>query len=200
MPAEVSFSSLVGKARIKHVSTGPPWEDDDYYKHETIKASYLVPDTFNPDNVVGRHDRVCIVIRREEFAAHGIYDHARKNGASKQVAREEEAFAMRRTIEQLRKWYDSGWASWDVCVEFLEFHSSVEVTCEAGDQYMLDVVKDLATEVAGQLEKVGFTVKGKLDPQSRDSKRFKLHLKVSRNLGFADIYDYRRWLLSGPVK
>ena len=99
---------------------------------------------------------------------YGVYEYARKCGASRGVAAEMAAASRRQTLVQLVKWYEQGWTWYGVrCqVEILgeEYEASLWGIDDA-DYAEREVKIEMALDVAGQLEKAGYTVVGK--PESR---------------------------------
>ena len=114
----------------------------------------------------------------------GVYKYARERGASRQVAAEALAFARRRTLAQLVKWYDDGWQWYGVRCQFEALGDEYEASLWGIDDAEYaehDIKVEMALDVAGQLEKAGFTVTGK--PEHRQGlSRTDKQAHIRRNL------------------
>jgi len=79
------------------------------------------------------------------------------------VAAELSAASRRQTIRQLANWYEDGWAWYGVRCRFTvlgdEFEASLWGIDDA-EYAERDIKVEMALDVAGQLEKAGFTVTG----------------------------------------
>jgi hypothetical protein len=158
---------------------GAPWDNRDGFEHTATRAN----DTGQQGSVYcnNRRERLLIELPADDY---GIYAYQRGRGASKQVAYEAVAVARRRTLAQLVEWYRNGWQYYGVVCDYnvlgVDFGSSVWGVDDW--DYAHDFVrKEIALEVADQLEAAGYTVTGQPDYSagcSRDTKQARL----ARNL------------------
>ncbi len=126
-------------------------------------------------------------------------------GGSRQRFREHVAEHRKKAIEQLIRWYEDGWQYWWVSCNFMDYQASVGGGMvdddEENDPYILEVKEDIAEEVAGQMEKDGYTVinRPENDYNSRAAKQKRLRWKIAYNLGLHDPDTYVAWLAErGP--
>lgn len=86
-----------------------------------------------------------------------LYNWHRKNGASRQVAREAVALSRQQVVLQLKRWYEHGWEWWRVGCQYLDASASV---CGVDDyRYASEEgATEIAEEVAAELETAGYTV------------------------------------------
>jgi hypothetical protein len=103
----------------------------------------------------------------------------RQHGASKQMAHEAVARSRQRTIETLKGWYQSGWEWWVTSCDFLDAHASVGGV-DSCDYASGDLAQEIADDVAGELERRGFTVTGRPDRRAEYLKNRRESLR--RNL------------------
>ena len=156
VPAIINFNSILEATKVVADEFGDnPWDNCDGLEHTTHTVSGSADHRrkmrgYLPGMIIQLPDR-------EDY---GLYDWHRKQGASKQVAREKIAAERRRTLDQLVEWYTYGWEAWGVVCNFEtlgeEFTASTWgfYDSESAEETRLEI----AYEVADQLEKAGFTV------------------------------------------
>lgn len=160
-PATIDFDEILAKTQVVYDEGfgDTPWENCDGFDHE-VERTHLM------ENAAARRgycpsERMQVVITLAEGDDYGIYDYQREHGASKQVAREAVAYARRRTLDQLVKWYTDGWEWFGVKCDFEalgdEYHDSLW-GIDDSDYAERDVKPEIADNVAAELEKAGFTV------------------------------------------
>lgn len=195
--AIIDFKKIVEAADIEgDDEMNAPWEEHDGDEHEAVRIQDAYDESYlqaNPENVVGhRHDRV--LIRIDPSVVEEVRQYHLARGASKQVAAEEAAFALRRRYEQLREWYNDGWHWHMVSIEFMGHYEHLGgILCDPGDEYLSEVEEDLALEVASALEKEGYTVINK-PSEMHPSNRERIQSRVAQNLGFRSRQEYEAWL------
>ena len=160
--AVVSWQDLLDSIKVEEDDTcEPPWADCDGWEHERVE--------FDCDR---HHDGLrqsarcfyadrCRYLLMLDPQAMGLpdYDYFRSQGAAKQVARQLAAAALRRTVDQLRRWYVDGWNYYGVVCKFREYDAS----CWGIDDYdyaLREVGPEVASEVAHQLEADGYLIVG----------------------------------------
>jgi hypothetical protein len=167
-PATIAFDDLLAATRvIDDTDNGEaPWENWDGWEH-TAKP----PHAFDHADVREMQGYACTWGRGERYVitlpagdTDGVYRYARERGASRQVAAEALAAARRQTIAQLVEWYEDGWQWFGVRCRFTmlgdEFEASLWGIDDA-EYAERDIKVEMALDVAGQLEKAGYTVTGK---------------------------------------
>lgn len=134
-----------------------PWENCDGYDHELR----LPKNDCETDSEACIHHEGKYRIFSVPFDAN-LFNWFRQKGASRQVAREAVARSRQQTIEQLKKWYRDGWEWWAVSCDHLDESASV---CGVDDyDYAVgDCADEIASEVAHNLEKKGYTVTNQPD-------------------------------------
>jgi hypothetical protein len=178
-PAVVEFSDIRDAVKVEpdEWMSEKPWENCCGYDHELR----LPNDDGEADSEACiHHDRRQRII--DVPCDTDLFNWYRKNGASRQVAREAVARARQRKIEQLAKWYSDGWEWWAVSCDYLDASASVCGVDEYG--YASGACADeIAEEVAAELVKAGYTVNG--IPDSRrsylDNRRY--HLRLNQLIG-----------------
>ncbi len=175
-PARIKFRKILEVFKVEEDDDrrSMPWEEMDGWEHERIQYSAFVHrfrDTDLPESKISEHWRNfqgCVNSRigvdldltdsncRANYEA--IYTHARRSGASKQVARELQACWRRRYIAQLVEWKQAGSYTWYyVAGEFKGESESVGGIddLEYAEKY---AVRELAEQLADTLEKRGYIV------------------------------------------
>ena len=187
-PATIAFDDLLAATRvIDDTDNGEaPWENWDGWEH-TAKPSHAFDhaDVREMQGYARTWDRgERYVIQLPAGEDYGVYDYARANGASRQVAAELSAASRRQTIRQLAKWYEDGWAWYGVRCRFTVLGDEFEASLWGIDdpEYAeRDIKVEMALDVAGQLEKAGYTVTGRPEHRqglSRTDKQDRLRRKL----------------------
>lgn len=177
--AVVSFDDILEAVKVEPDDCSEaPWESCDGYEHRVIDdetGGDAVGSFF--DRHEGRRKRVVT----DEFENWG----SALRGASKQVQFEAHAEEVKRTIEQLARWYSSGWGVWCVSCRFKGYTDSC---CgfydDDGDsEYMRENVREIAGNVARDMVKDGYTVEGweerPYDPNGWRKSQIRERLKAS---------------------
>ena len=163
-PATIAFDDLLAATDVvydEHESM-TPWEHCDGFEH-TATPERRFRDEANAREMQGNvycdghRERLVIELPKEDY---GIYQYARENGASRQVAAELVAAERRRTLAQLVKWYDQGWEWYGVRCRFEGLGEVYEDSIWGIDDPDY-AAKEVALEVAARLEQAGYTVTGK---------------------------------------
>ena len=166
----VDFSDILKAVKADTDYGNPaPWEDCDGFEHTITPADKLI-DEIRATHMQGYcyTDRRRKVITLPEGEDYGVFDYHRARGASKQVARELSAQSRARTIAQLKQWYENGWHVWYVSCDYLGAHDSLGGVYDDEGDYLEEVKREVAENVAAELEKVGFEVFGKPEAKPRD--------------------------------
>jgi len=188
-PATIAFDDLLAATEVvydEHESM-TPWEHCDGFEHtatpqrrfrEEADARAMQGSVY----CEGHRERLVIELSGKED--YGIFDYARRNGASRQVAAELVAAERRRTLAQLVKWYDSGWEWYGVRCRFEalgdEYQDSLWGIDDA--KYAESLKEAIALNVAAQLEEAGYTVTGKPEhgqTYTRADKQARLHRNLA---------------------
>lgn len=190
LESRVDFADIL-KAVKAEIDYGmpAPWEDCDGFEH-TIKPADRLIDEIQAERMRGYcyTDRRRQVITLPEGEDYGVYEYHRQRGASKQVARELSAQARAKTIDQLKRWYENGWQCWYVACDYLGAHDSLGGVYDDSGDYLEDVKREVAENVAAELEKGGFEVFGKPEDKPRLTARGRSmsaddwHAEFRRNL------------------
>lgn len=158
-PAVIDFDDILAAVKVEpdECTSEAPWENCDGYEH-VVRP--IRSDVEGESEAAFYHDgrRVIVIVESD----HGIYDYLRANGASRQTAREAVARDRQRTIEQLIRWYQSGWEWWYVACEYLDASDGVGGVDDY-DYASGSCAEECALKVAAELEDHGFTVTGKPD-------------------------------------
>lgn len=171
-PATVDFPDLLTATRvIDDTDNGEaPWDNWDGWEHVAKSAHAFdhgdVRDRQGYARTWDRGERLVITLPAGED--YGVYDDARKNGASRGVAAELSAASRRQTLAQLVKWYEEGWAWYGVRCRFELLGDEYEASLwgiDDADYAEREVKVEMALDVAHQLEKAGYTVTGKPEHQ-----------------------------------
>lgn len=191
--ALIRFEDILAVAEVvpDNLSHEAPWESCDGYEHKLIHLDYCEEGRYNPDHVI--HDgcrRRLIHISKEQVVRWGAYAYV---GASKQVQAEARAENLRRTYDQLVRWYKHGWEWWGVVCEFKDEEESLW-GIDDYDYADKSVREDMAYQAARALERNGYTVTGIPDYRSRPEKQERLRERFARQLGFPDKRTYLNWL------
>lgn len=143
---------------------GVPWEDEDGWEHEFCKARDF-DDAANTSEMCGfvcpsRGPNYVVTVAGADPWGVGAY--ARARGASRQVAAELAAENKRLTIETLARWRgDDGYSSECCVLKFGDYRASLSGIGEPDEAYRREVESELAAEVAADLVKDGFKIKGR---------------------------------------
>jgi hypothetical protein len=145
-----------------------PWDNCCGYGHETRPISYYDHDDML-DNAahVARACRETLVVEFDNATEKGLDDEYRwyrSNGASKQVAAELVAQNRAARMEALIGWIQDGWEYWYVCAEYNGYEAAGCGGIDDYDYADTEYRRELADELAYELEKDGFVIIGKPDP------------------------------------
>ncbi len=173
-PATISFKDILAATQVfaDNDETMTPWEHCDGFEHECIEHPGSMEHVDNPREMQGWgrawDSGASFVIVLDKDEDYGIYKYMRKRGASKMVAREAVALERRRTLAQLVKWYENGWTWYGVKCEMTVLDDVYEASVYGidDDEYARrEVAGEIASEVAGQLERDGYTITDKPEEQ-----------------------------------
>lgn len=190
-PATIAFDDLLAATRvIDDTDNGEaPWDNWDGWEHVAKPAH-----TFDHGDVRDRQGycrtRDCgerYVLTLPAGEDYGVYKHARANGASRQVAAELSAASRRQTLAQLVKWYEEGWAWYGVRCRYEVLGDEYDASLwgiDDADYAEREIKLEMALDVAGQLEKAGYTVTGKPEhrPGFQGWSREDKQQRIRRNL------------------
>lgn len=150
-PATISFDEILESVEVEHDEhSEAPWESCDGYEHEVIDDNTDGNSAGSFRDSRGRMKR-CVT---DQFEAWG----SAYRGASKQVVFEAHAREVKRTLEQLAKWHADGWEVWCVSCDFKGCSDSLCGVYDDDGDYVKEVSREIASNVADQLEKQGYTV------------------------------------------
>jgi hypothetical protein len=188
-PATITFGDILKAATVirDEDENMAPWDHCDGFEH-TAKPAILFS---NPRERRGYcrfadgSDHYVIELPAGED--YGTFKYARQRGASRQVAAETVAAERRRTLAQLVKWYEDGWQWYGVRCRFAILGDEYEASLwgiDDAEYAERDIKVEMALDVAGQLEKAGFTVTGRPTAaercgRTRDEKRTDLHRRLT---------------------
>jgi hypothetical protein len=188
-PAIVAFDDLLAATRVIEDTDNceAPWVNWDGWEH-IAKPAVLFD---NPRERLGYcrfadgSDHYVIELPAGED--YGVYKYARERGASRQVAAETVAAERRRTLAQLVNWYEDGWQWYGVRCRFTVLGDEYEASLwgiDDAEYAERDIKVEMALDVAGQLEKAGFTVTGKPEhgPGFQRLSRADKQERIRRNL------------------
>jgi hypothetical protein len=159
-PAVLRFEDILAKAEVVFDNSHPftPWENSDVYDHEAIAETRVMGNTQDMQGRTWADGHHVIIVPADND--YGLYDHLRKRGASKQVAREAVAAQRRTTIRQLCSWYSDGWDWYGIRCELNILGDVYESSIWGFDSesYAEESLEETVYDVVDQLEKAGFTV------------------------------------------
>jgi hypothetical protein len=161
-PAIVDFADILAATEIVDDDIpGAPWSEWDGWEHTALSA--LAFD--HAEDMQGYAGRKVVQVHDDW----GVYDHARRNGASKQVAAELSAASRRQTLRQLVEWYTNGWAWYGVTCRFTVLGDTYRDSLWGIDDigYAETCRVEIAEQVAYQLEQKGYTVTGRQVPKQQ---------------------------------
>lgn len=170
LESRVDFADILEAVKVSPDDHSPaPWDDCDGYEH-TLTRAERYDDGRRASEMRGYcyADRRMQVITLPKGEDYGVYDYHRARGASKQVARELSAQARAKTIDQLKRWYENGWQVWYVACDYLGAHDSLGGVYDDSGDYLEDVKREVAANVAHELESQGFEVFGQPEEKPRD--------------------------------
>jgi len=187
-PATIAFDDLLAATKVVYdqYESMTPWEHCDGFEH-TATPERRFRDEADARAMQGSvycdGHRERLVVELPAKADYGIFDYARRNGASRQVAAEMVAAERRRTLAQLVDWYGNGWEWYGVRCRFEtlgdEYSDSLWGIDDAG--YAETLKEEIALNVAAQLEEAGYTVTGKPEHRQTYSRADK-QARIVRNL------------------
>jgi len=178
--ATIDFEEILDATEVvydEHACEAP-WDNCDGFEHKAIPERRM-PDEADTramrGSVYSDGLRERVVIQLPEGEDYGIYTYMRERGATPQVAAEAVAAERRRTLDQLCRWYADGWQWFGARCTFTvlgnEYSDSVwEI--DDPDYAEREVKREIALEVAAQLEAAGYTVTGKPEPPKRLHARY----------------------------
>ena len=166
-PAEIDFADILEatRAEVDPDETEAPWNVCEGWEHGTVPPALYGKEDLHAMRsfVAGGLPRPGLIIELPADEDYGIFEHLRKQGATKQVAREAVAAARRKTLDQLVEWYSDGWDWWAVVCEFTVLGKSYcdSLSMIDSHDYAEEQREEIALEVAHQLEADGYTVTNK---------------------------------------
>lgn len=187
-PATIAFDNLLAATKVVYdeYENMTPWEHCDGFEHTATPERRFRGDAdarAMQGSVCCSGHRERLVIELPAKADYGIFDYARHNGASRQVAAEMVAAERRRTLAQLVNWYDNGWEWYGVRCRFEalgdEYNDSLWGIDDA--EYAETLKEEIALNVVAQLEEAGYTVTGKPEHRQTYSRADK-QARLARNL------------------
>lgn len=169
-----------------------PWENCDGYEH-TATPAHKMPDAANVRGMQGctysEWERESVVIQLAKGDVWKVGEFVRERGASRQVAAEANAANRRKTLEQLVKWYRHGWSYYGVKCEYEGAEASVWGVDDY-DYADTDVRREMAEDVAAQLEKDGYTVVNRpVDEPRLTARQFTTVLRPGKDGRYASFYE-----------
>lgn len=192
LESRVDFADILEAVKVSPDEHSPaPWEDCDGFEHTITPADKLI-DEIRATRMQGYcyADRRRKVITLPEGEDYGVFDYHRARGASKQVARELSAQARAKTIAQLKRWYQYGWQCWYVSCDYLGAHDSLGGVYDDSGDYLEDVKREVAENVAAELESQGFEVFGKPEAKPRLTARHMMNVLRPDDSGrYASFYE-----------
>ncbi len=164
--AKIDFKSILDACEVKpDEEFRRPWEDGNGWEHDKVDATH--DDQEHAFNFVRPNRGKNFLLRFKAEAGLPSYEDYRKLGASKQVARELEAQAVRENMKTLVGWYENGWEYFGIVCDFKGAHDS----CWGYLGYEADDIEGLKVEhamnVAHELEKQGYEVENCPKPKAR---------------------------------
>jgi len=194
--AIIDFNDILEACEIvvdEHRSE-PPWEDCDGYEHTLRNVEDEEPQYNQGHTVWFNRRRHLVVIDKDKWEKTcGNFAYFHHRGYATQVARQMEAEKLRRTYEQLVKWYRDGWEYWGVKCEYLDAEASVwgiDDYAYANDEERIQIAQD----VACQLKRLGYDIVNTIDYTAPEVTQDRLRWQIAHNLGFKTPKEYRAWL------
>jgi hypothetical protein len=197
--AVVDYESILEAVQIDADDMNDaPWQNCDGFEHEAIRGRQLEAWKYGDADVDamrghghGDRDEFLIRVDPADVKKWGIYDYMRAKGASKQVARELEAVNLRRTIDQIVKWYSEGWSYYYVNAKFRGYTAGVGGVDDY-DYADGEMRGEIADEIAHDMEKDGYTIENRPPEEKRFKNGYTLagwkdHLK--RNVHLFDVSE-----------
>lgn len=161
-----------------------PWEGCDFYAHSALPLSLFLEHhpqaEFNKMRNFARYQRVLIVDACNDSPT---WEYFHYRGASKQVARQLEAKALRECVDQIVEWRNNGCEYWGVECDFEDYEASLWGI--DGEDYAEQHRVEVANEVVAAMEKDGWVVTGK--PAPPPSRKDDLRRTFKHNLHLFDM-------------
>jgi hypothetical protein len=162
-PAVIDFADVYKATEVvpDELSYEAPWEHWDDWQHTATDLDDSRFDGVSRDSLrkaagecwdEGNRRRVLI----EQPYDSDLYKWYRDNGASRGVARQLVAKSMAKRLEQIVKWYRYGWEWWAVKGEYNGCYARVGGIDDDG--YAEEMRREIAGELASELEDAGYTV------------------------------------------
>jgi hypothetical protein len=186
MNAIVPYSDIAARCDTIHDTDEcrQPWDDCDGYEHDNYNPTAYQRLTNCPDEYLDQaierqrgayrdgNNRIGILLlpNEEPLEYEGIYDYHRARGASKQVAYELAADAVRNTKDQLLKWYRDGWDWYGVTCEISHGFDRFEASCWGyqGEEHADEEGRDhIISEIIHYMEDKGYRIVGVPDEKDR---------------------------------
>jgi hypothetical protein len=167
---EVCYDDVLDAVKIEHDDWhgGTPWDDCDGWEHDAEDVMYDRDDDRRDARgfalCAGRRNAVHITVSDDIVERWGCDGYP---GASKQVRAELVAQVKRKALDQLVKWYTDGWEYYYVGGGYKDCSDG----CGGIDshEYAEEVRSEVAAEIAAQLEREGYVVTDKPEPDNRSS-------------------------------
>lgn len=195
--AVIDFQDILDACEIKDdYDADAPWKNCDGFEHTAVSVNRLDGEKRDAAEFMQGYcyceaDREYKLIQLEPGDDWGIFEYMRERGASRQVAAEAVAASRRKTLEQLVEWYRNGWNYYGVTCEFEGAEASVWGVDDY-DYADTDVRNEIASEVAHELEREGYTINYPPATQEKKLSARRMTDAVSSERGVhRDIYPRR---------
>lgn len=174
LDAVVDFTDIVDAVKFDQDEGGfyPPWIEHDGWEHELVPTSedYNAAEGYLPQGYYAtvEHKRGKSYHQPQMIKLQidfGAYEYAHKRGSSKQVAREHEAHVVREATQRLSDQHRNGHVWWEAHVNFQDYRASLGMIYGLENGYDKHIARELADEVADDMEKDGFTIVNRPQPK-----------------------------------
>jgi hypothetical protein len=193
--AIVDFDSILEATTVEvDDDMGPPWKEHDGWEHALKKSDYLRG--YNEDDWV--RGKGVVVVSRDQAREWGVYGYT-PGHTHKQRAWERGERIRRKAIDQIVRWYEHGYTWYGVVCKFKGHRASIWGIQTEGDSpddpYLDETRRELAGEVADELEKDGYTVINR-PPEITEAqgRRNRLLYRMVHAFDFEDPDEYHAWV------
>lgn len=149
-----------------------PWDQCDGWDHE-LGDYYEGASGRVWNNIYSRKAERVILTKPESW---GNFEHFREQGASKQVAAELTARIQHEAREQIATWHNEGWQYFGVRCDMHGEHASLW-GIDSEEYARNEVVSEIASEMAHNLEKAGYFVAGQPESDGKPVNHLCTHLR-----------------------
>lgn len=169
LPATIPYSWLLGQVEVADPYDDTfPWDDGDGWEHALIEAPYYNAILFDKAHNFVWYDRARkhVVVTDASYGGESFaqrFEALRKQGASKQVAREVMADRDRAYVKQIVTWYETGYFTVDLSIEIKIAGKVYEESCGGYENHPADIDygrENLLYGIIHELEQDGFVVTG----------------------------------------